>query len=183
MELSIPVLEPAQLRLRPFSLADGPDVERLAGAFEVADTTLNMPHPYPEGAAAQWIAGHPEQAQRGDGLTWAITDRASGTLYGAIGLTIRAAHQHAELGYWMGHPYWGRGHTSAAAAAVLAHAFTALNLNRIFAQHFARNPASGRVMQKIGMRYEGCRRQHFLKGERFEDVLGYAILREEWAAR
>jgi [ribosomal protein S5]-alanine N-acetyltransferase len=66
---------------------------------------------------------------------------------------------------------------------VLTHGFSALGLNRIYARHFARNPASGRVMPKIGMRHEGVQRQHLRKGERFEDVVGYAMLRAEWAAR
>jgi [ribosomal protein S5]-alanine N-acetyltransferase len=183
MNLSIPTLTTARLQLRPFTLADAPSVERLAGAFAIADTTLNIPHPYPEGAGAQWIATHAEAAQRGGGLTWAITARAGTELYGAISLMPVPHHQRSELGYWMGQPYWGHGYTSEAAAAVLAHGFTTLALNRIHAYHFARNPASGRVMQKIGMRHEGMLRQHVRKGEHFEDIVCYAILRTDWLAR
>lgn len=183
MQLTLPTIETARLYLRPFTLADAPEVERLAGAFAVADTTLNIPHPYPEGIAVQWITRHPEDVQRGDVLTWAISARLNGTLYGAIGLHINATHQHGEVGYWVGQPYWGHGYASEAATAVLGHGFSVLGLNRIYARHFARNPASGRVMQKIGLRHEGVQRQHLRKGERFEDIVGYAMLREEWVAR
>jgi ribosomal-protein-alanine N-acetyltransferase len=55
-----------------------------------------------------------------------------------------------------------------------------LELNRIFAHHFTRNPASGRVMQKLGMKHEGCLRQHFEKWDAFEDMEIYGILKSEW---
>ncbi|GAB4450438.1 MAG: hypothetical protein OHK0015_55710 [Chloroflexi bacterium OHK40] len=178
----IPVLETDRLRLRPLELADAPAVQRLAGHPAIADTTLNIPHPYPDGLAEQWIAGRAEVARGGSGVTWAIADRATAELYGAISLAITWQHVHAELGYWLGVPYWGRGYTTEAAAAVIAYAFSALGLNRVVARHLPRNPASGRVMQKNGMRYEGVQRQHIRKGDRFEDLVCYGVLREEWAA-
>ncbi|PDW05128.1 GNAT family N-acetyltransferase [Candidatus Viridilinea mediisalina] len=179
--MHIPTLDSVRLRLRAFNLSDGTAVERLAGDFAIADTTLTIPHPYPEGAAATWIATHSEWAQCGKRWEWAITERNTGELLGAIGLSQERQHQRGELGYWMGQPFWNQGYTSEAAAAVLRHAFTTLGFNRIFAHHFARNPASGRVMQKIGMRLEGCQRQHIRNRDRFEDLVHYAILREEWS--
>lgn len=178
----IPILETARLRLRPLTLADAPAVQRLASAPAIADTTLHIPHPYPDGLAEQWIAGRAEVARSGAAVTWAIADRASDELYGAISISISQQHQHAEMGYWAGVPFWGRGYTSEAARMVLVHSFSTLGLNRVFAHHFARNPASGRVMQKIGMRHEGYLRQHVRKGEQFEDLVLYAILRQEWEA-
>lgn len=177
----IPVMETARLRLRPLTLADAPTVQRLASAPEIADTTLNIPHPYPDGLAEQWIAGRAEAAREG-GITWAIADRTSDELYGAISVAVSQQHRHAEMGYWAGVPFWGRGYTTEAARAALVHSFSTLGLHRVFAHHFARNPASGRVMQKIGMRHEGSLRQHVRKGEQFEDLVLYAILRHEWEA-
>lgn len=179
---AIPTLETRRLRLRSLTRADAPAVQRLAGAPEVADTTLNIPHPYADGLAEQWIAGRAEVARSGAGLTWAIVDRSSDALFGAISLIIAQPHQHAELGYWIGLPFWGCGYITEAATAVLGHGFGALGLHRIHAHHFARNPASGRVMQKIGMVREGCLRQHIRKGDRFEDIVCYGILRQEWEA-
>jgi [ribosomal protein S5]-alanine N-acetyltransferase len=175
-----PVLHTARLTLRPFVLADGPDVQRLAGAREIADTTLLIPHPYPDGAAEQWIATHPERFAAGKVVTYAITLTASGELCGATGLGINREHQHAELGYWIGVPYWNQGYTTEAAAALLNYGFSELNLHRIFSLHFARNPASGRVMQKIGMRYEGTLLQHWLVRQRYEDLVHYGLLRSDW---
>jgi len=178
----IALRETLRLRLRPLTLADAPAIQRLAGVPEVTDTTLNIPFPYPDGLAEQWIAGHAEAAHNGTSLTWAITDRTSDGLYGAISLVIRSQHQHAELGYWMGVPFWGCGYTTEAASDVLAYGFSSLDLHRIFARYVVRNPASGRVMQKIGMSHEGWQRQHIRKGERFEDIVNYGILRHEWEA-
>jgi [ribosomal protein S5]-alanine N-acetyltransferase len=84
------------------------------------------------------------------------------------------------MGYWIGVPYWGRGYCTEAAGALLAHAFGPLGLHRVHATHLTRNPASGRVMQKLGMRHEGRMREHFLKWGVFEDVERYGILDREW---
>ncbi len=142
--------------------------------------TLRIPHPYSDGLAEQWIRTHPETFANGDGATWALTLRDTSELIGAIGLEIDRQNAHAEMGYWLGVPYWNQGYTTEAAAAVLEYGFTVLDLHRIHASHFTRNPASGRVMQKIGMQYEGCRREHVRKGDGWEDIAVYGILRHEW---
>ena len=64
--------------------------------------------------------------------------------------------------------------------SVVRHGFESLGLNRIFAYHMSRNPASGRVLEKNGFKQEGLRRQRVRKWGRFEDVLLWAILRQEW---
>ncbi len=178
--LAQPELTTTRLILRPFTLCDAPDVQRLAGAFAVADTTGNIPHPYPDGAAEHWIATHQPQYEAGTSAIFAITLRMSGQLIGAIGLSINRHHDSAELGYWLGTPYWGQGYCTEAGRVVLANGFGTLALNRIHACHLPRNPASGRVMEKLGMRYEGIARQSVKKDGRYEDRVNYGILREEW---
>lgn len=175
-----PTLETPRLILRPFAPGDAPEVERLAGDRDIASTTINIPHPYPDGAAEQWIAGHQDAYARGEMATFAIVARESGRLVGAIGLVIAAQHARAELGYWVGRPYWNRGYCTEAAREILRFAFQDLGLNRVQAAHFTRNPASGRVMQKLGMLREGTMRELFRKRDGFEDADGYAILRREW---
>ena len=175
-----PVLTTPRLVLRPFVFDDALGVQLLAGAREVADTTLHIPHPYPAGAAAQWIATHPITWEAGTGVTYAITDALSGVLMGAVGLTITPAHARGELGYWLGVPYWRRGYCTEAATAVVDFGFTRLGLHRIQARYLTRNPPSGRVMQKLGMRSEGVHRHAVRKDDRFEDLEIYAILADEW---
>ena len=174
-----PSLQTERLLLRPFVLADAADVQRLAGEREIAAFTTNIPHPYEDGVAEQWIGTHQEAFEQGRAAHWAIVLRDRGLLIGAIGLSIQREHARAEMGYWIGRPYWGRGYCTEAARAVLRYGFTVLGLNRIYAAHMRSNPASGRVMQKIGMRYEGRLRQHVLKWGVFEDLEVYSILKGE----
>jgi [ribosomal protein S5]-alanine N-acetyltransferase len=175
-----PSLTTARLRLRSFELSDGPAVERLAGAYEVALNTLLIPHPYPEGAGAEWIATHAASRTRGS-LNYALVLREGGALAGAIGLSVDERSDSGEIGYWVGVEHWGKGYCSEAGRALLAYAFGELGLNRVHAHHFARNPASGRVMQKLGMRYEGTLRQHIKKWGEYQDLPCYGILRAEWS--
>jgi RimJ/RimL family protein N-acetyltransferase len=173
-----PTLATERLILRPFRLDDASEVQRLAGAAQVADTALNIPHPYLDGMAEAWIATHESAFDRGDLVVFAIA-LAAGPLVGAISLRLEPDHGRAELGYWVGVPYWGRGYATEAGRAVIGYGFDVLGLNRIHAAHLVRNPASGRVMVKLGMLREGTHRQHVRKDGRFEDLDRWAILRTD----
>lgn len=167
-----PVIEARHLRLRPFVAADAPEVQRLAGDRRVAETTLAIPHPYPDGAAEAWIATHPVGWLAGCEITYAIERRRGAALVGAVALlNVSAAHAHAELGYWIGHEHWGQGHATEAARALLDFAENELGLTRFAGRCLARNPASARVMQKAGLRPEGCLVRHLDIGGVYEDVL------------
>lgn len=179
--MPLPTLESERLILRPFSLDDVDRVAELAGASVVADATLHVPHPYHPDNARSWISTHAENADRGTNFELAITLR-DGTLIGAMSIRPNKRDSRGEIGYWIGVAYWGQGYATEAGRAVLRFGFETLKLNRIYAMHFARNPASGRVMQKLGMTHEGCQRQHVRKGDRYEDAVLYGILREEWKA-
>ncbi len=170
-----------RLLLRAYTLADAPALKRLINSREVALNTLRIPYPYPDGEAERWISTHDEAHKRGD-YAFAVTLREGGELIGTIGLHTKLDHDHAELGYWIGVPYWGRGYATEAAAAVVRFGFETLPLNRIYAMHFARNPASGRVLQKIGMRHEGTLRQHLKKWDEYVDLECYGILRADYKA-
>src|SRR6266704_4152010 len=84
-----PTLITERLTLRPFIPDDVFDVERLAGMREIADTTLNIPHPYPHGGAASWIRLHGPAWKNGTSATFAIVGRKTGALVGAISLMIK----------------------------------------------------------------------------------------------
>jgi ribosomal-protein-alanine N-acetyltransferase len=174
-----PLLTTERLLLRPFQMDDAAAVQHLAGGWEVADTTLRIPHPYPDGAAEAWIAPHAYGFASGRLAVYAVTDREGDRLMGAIGLEIQPEHALAELGYWLGVSFWGRGYATEAACALLRFGFGTLRLNRIQGRHFVRNPASGHVLRKVGMRHEGMLRQALRKWDRFEDVELYARLADD----
>jgi RimJ/RimL family protein N-acetyltransferase len=181
----LPQIDTERLLLRPFRREDAPRVQLLAGDRDVAATTLNIPHPYEDGMADSWIRTHPESFAKRESATFAVTLKPGvdePALIGAMGLTLAMPHTRGELGYWIGKPYWGQGFCTEAARAVLTFGFESLNLGRIFARYMDNNPASGRVMEKIGMQYEGCLRQHVNKWGQLVDIILYGILRPEYLA-
>ena len=173
---TIPTLETARLKLRPYGEADIAELVPLIGTREVAATTLRIPHPYTEQDARDFLVLLQEP-----GRIWlAITLRNDGRQIGGIGLYTEKQHQHAELGYWLGVPYWGKGYATEAAREMLRYGFENLQLHRIFASHFKHNPASGRILRKLGMRYEGTQREHLRKWDQFVDSELYGMLRRDW---
>lgn len=179
---SQPTLMTERLLLRPFQLEDAPDVQRLAGAIEIAEMIPHIPHPYEDGVAESWIRDQRKGYAQGDIANFAITLRNDGRLIGSLGLRIESSNERASLGYWVGVPYWGHGYCTEAARVIVRYGFENLDLHRIYGAHFARNPASGRVMQKLGMMREGYLRQHVKRWERFEDVVYYGLLQSEYEA-
>jgi RimJ/RimL family protein N-acetyltransferase len=174
-----PTIVTQRLRLRPFIQSDAGDVTRLAGDKRVAATTLNLPHPYPEVLANQWIASHEENFISRRSLVLAICLRSDGQLIGAVGLTIKLDLDNAELGYWISAEFWNSGYATEAAYAITTYGFERLHLHKIYAHHFAGNDSSGRVMQKIGMKEEGYLRQHVKHHGHYEDLHQYGFLKTE----
>jgi RimJ/RimL family protein N-acetyltransferase len=169
--------------LRPFAPEDAPELQRLAGLRDVADTMISIPHPYPDGEAARSIARYAGELCEGRAAHFAITLRAGGQIIGAIELRdIDLEHSQAELSLWIAPPWWNQGYATEAVGAMLQFGFEQVGVNRIYAYHMTRNPASGRVLAKAGFRREGLLRQRVRKWGVFEDVVTLAILRQDWDA-
>ena len=175
-----PTLHTDRLILRSLMLEDAQDIQRLAGAREVASTLSNMPHPYEDGMAEEWIHSSCEKFEKDEAVTFAITLKTDSSFIGGIDIRPEQKNENGELGYWIGKPYWGNGYATEAAKAVVTHGFEALKLNRIYAYYVRRNLASERVLEKIGMRYEGCQRQHIKKWNNFEDRMACGMLKADY---
>ena len=175
-----PTLRTARLLLRAFRIEDAATVNDLLVDKEIAANTEPIPFPYTIEMAQEWIKPQAKTWQEGRGAVFAIClpdQSEQGTVIGVVGLEIDSSHERAELGYWVGKERWGKGYCTEAAAAVVEFGFEQLGLNRVFAYHLVRNPASGRVMQKLGMTQEGVLKQHAKKWGKFEDVSLFGILR------
>jgi RimJ/RimL family protein N-acetyltransferase len=181
MLADFPRLTTPRLLLRAFVEADTPSLIALAGNYEVAKNTLNIPHPYTAADAQQWLHLTRQGFEQQRTYAFALELRATGKFIGGIGLTLEPRCHRAEAGYWLGQPYWGQGLATEALAALLRFGFGELKLNKIHATHHADNPASGRVMLKNGMVKEGELAQHARRDGRYHDLWQYRLTFQEYA--
>ena len=161
--------------VRPFALDDA---EGMALNANNRAVWLNLrdlfPHPYRREDAERYIELVQRQSQP---TSFAIA--VDGSAVGGISLRPGEDVERisAELGYWLGEPYWGRGITTAAVKAVTAYAFTTLDLVRVFAVPFANNRASARVLEKAGYLHEGRLRSSAIKNGQVLDQDLFARIR------
>lgn len=171
-------LKTARLTLRPFTLEDAAILTRLAGDQRVSEMTANIPHPYPEGLAAEWIAAREAKWQSGRSAYFAITLNETGEFIGGIGLTESENPEQpyqTELGYWIGVPYWGNGYATEAANCMVEFGFAQLKPARIVARRLSRNPASGKVLMNCGFKHLNTTDGSC--GNKFEALDYYEILK------
>ena len=170
-----PTIKTEHLVLRPLVQSDAPRIQLLAGDWKIVEMTENIPHPYEDGMAEQWIDTlHPAWESR-KSVTFGVCSVKQAELIGCCGLQISMPNKRASLGYWIGVDYWNKGFGTEAASAVVAFGFEELSLHRIQAQHLAKNPASGAVMRKIGMEHEATLVDYVMKSEQYENMELYAI--------
>lgn len=176
----LPTLTTARLVLRPLVAGDTARIAELAGDPAVAQRLDRVPTPFPIALAARWIARRNLRWRERRGLTLAITRAPDPGLIGTASLKVSTAHRHAELGYWVAAAAWGDGIATEAVAALIDWGFSALRLHRIHARVLADNPASQRVVAKLGLTIEGTRRGHYRRGDEYLDVIELGVVRTEW---
>ena len=177
----LPVLETRRLHLRPLRMQDAADMYRYSSDPEVSRHVLWEPHESIRHTRAVLRAAL-RQYRSGAPSSFAIERREDRRMIGTIGfMWINCEHRSGEVGYSLARDCWNQGYATEALEAVLHFGFDTLRLNRIEAQHEVDNPASGRVMEKCGMRCEGTLRQRVFNKGRYSDVRLYAALREEFA--
>jgi len=175
----IPVLETERLRLRPFTLDDEAAVFALASDPEIARFVRFEAHTTPADTRA-FLELAFERYQRGDPFAWAIVRRADDRLIGSCGFVNQAPERHAaEIGYWLSKAYWGKGYAVEAARALVRFGFEQMGLERVEAKCFVQNRAGQRVIEKLGMKYEGTDRGEMIKGE-YPELRLYAVARQDW---
>ena len=177
----LPCLRTERLVLTPLAEHHLERFLAVAGSRVIADTTISVPHPLTEEAARAWVCWAVAESRDGRAAHFAVAippDDETLVGYAAI-KDIDREHSEAELSFWLDESYGGQGYATEAAAAVVTYGFDALELNRIEAYHMVRNPASGRVLAKLGFHQEGCLRQRVRKWGSYEDVLLWSRLRQD----
>jgi RimJ/RimL family protein N-acetyltransferase len=166
------------IRLRPIAFEHIPDIQALASDEAIARFTA-IPHPYPVNGARAFV----EQAQRlrarGLCATFAVCEvaRCVGVVTLARDATVP---ERAELGYWIGRPFWGRGLATAAVGQILAHGFGRMRLAVVFARCFTENRASARVLETRGFRFVGLEVTRVAGGRSRQPVGRYELTVEAW---
>lgn len=173
------VLHTDRLVLRRFCETDAADIFAWAGNPEVTRYVSYQTHRSiadSEKILQFWLDGY----KREDNYNWAITFDGQ-KVVGQISVTEHDGVWDAGMGWQLDKPYWNRGYMTEAARAVFEYLFCEVGFHRIYSGHDTRNPASGKVMQKLGMAPEGIARQHYYKsGFGTGDAQKYGILKEEW---
>lgn len=148
-----PRIETERLVLRLPEMSDAEDLSRYAGDIDIARMTARIPSPYPLIAAEIWIL-QTRAAWRPAGDT-SFTVEHEGRLIGGGGVFKRSARSDWEIGYWIAKPFWGQGFGTEIGAALMGYARQQLGAETIVAGHYADNPASGRILEKLGFAYTG----------------------------
>ncbi len=180
--MNLPRLETERLVLRAPSEADIPAMPAVFSDRDIAAFTRSIPYPYTEADAAEAIARFERLRAAGDALTLLIDLSETSTLIGSIGFLNIKGRDEAEFGYVVGRPWWGRGYATEACSALLAYGFATLGFAELCAHAMTRNPASSRVLEKIGMRSVGVLPNQCEKDGEFFDAEGFTLTRDEWAA-
>jgi [ribosomal protein S5]-alanine N-acetyltransferase len=176
-----PVLNTLRLHLRPPGSSDKRDIQKHAGAREIADTMISLPHPYTAGEAERYLTRMQYEQEAGKAVIFIIEKKAGKQFCGIIEVRdIDHEHSQGELSFWLVRKSWGQGYMSEVVQAVVRYVFEVVGLNRLYAFHMLRNPATGRVLEKNGFMKEGVLRQRVQKWGQFEDVALWAILKQDW---
>ena len=180
---NLPALESNRLLLRRLCMRDAPDIFDYSRDPEVARHVLWSAHASVS-ESRSYIRYMLRRYRLGEPSSWGIVLKSENRVVGTVGfMWIQEENASAEVGYSLGRAYWNQGIMTEALRMVVDFGFRQLRLNRIEAQHEVDNPASGAVMRKAGMTYEGTLRQRLCNKGRFVDVNLYAILRDEYAAK
>jgi ribosomal-protein-alanine N-acetyltransferase len=176
-----PILETPRLRLRPFEESDVDALFAVARNPNVTRFTLWDAHRTPDDARAFLrdcaLASYLERLPD----PYALVLKEGDALIGAAGARWASQKDRCmEFGYWLAEPFWGRGLAVEAGRALLNHLFASYDVERIQAHFMEGNTASGRVLEKLGLTFEGVHRRGLFHRGRFWDLHWYAVLRDEW---
>lgn len=145
--------ETARLLLRPLEAGDASSLTALLSDYDVVKNLSRSPYPYCESDAREFLDRIAASRASGEGFTFAIVRKTGGVLMGVFGLDLKMGR--FELGYWLGKSFWGCGYATEAARKVLSFAFRELKVLEVAAGWFYDNPASGRVLEKLGFTLTG----------------------------
>ena len=179
----MPTLRTDRLTLRPMQVSDARDMYAYARREDVTAYLLWSPHPS-ESYTVEYLRYIRGRYALGEFYDWAVVENDGGRMIGTCGFTrFDFPHNAGELGYVLNPAYHGKGYGTEAAERVLRFGFETLRLHRIEAKFMQGNEASRHVMEKLGMRFEGYRRDGMLVKGSYRTIGICAMLEQEYAGR
>lgn len=170
-----------RLMIREYHLSDVNEYMRVTSQPQIYVTTAGIPKNYTRSYARASIKYMIKNRKEFSALEYGIFLKASGQYIGNVGLiNIHTLYNRADISYYIDHSFWGMGLATEAAREMLKLGFEEYGFNRIGGICMTCNPASRKVMEKIGMKYEGCDRQAMLKDGIYYDLDRLSILAEEY---
>lgn len=171
------VIRSKKFILRPFRGGDEESLIKNINNKIIARNTLTIPHPYKMKNARRWINRNLKLDKKKNKHEINFVIEIDGEVAGEIGLNKIIEGHMAEIGYWLGKKYWGKGIMTAAAKLVTKYGFEKLGLRRIYAFVFPFNKSSAIVLEKAGFKYEGKLKKHAKKGNKFLNDFLYAKIK------
>ncbi len=179
--MQLPTIEGNLVNIRRLRRSDVNSIQRNINNRQVSRYLEGVPYPYTNKHAHRWVNSSHRLAKTGTCYFFGIEDRGSGSIVGGVGLnTVNLSDCNAEIGYWLGKRFWGRGFTTEAVRHIVVFSFDTLRLFRVYAFVNEPNRASIRVLEKLGFTHEVTWRQAELIGGRWLDLLCFGLLRDEF---
>lgn len=164
--------------IRKWKIEDAKELAELLNNPKILDNLRDgLPYPYTRKDAEEYISS---MLSADEETTFAFAITADGRVVGSIGI-FRCDNIHfrtAEMGYYIGEPYWGRGMGTGAVRQACDYVFSNTDIIRIFAEPFSHNTASCRVLKKAGFAFEGLLRSNAVKNGRVIDMKMYSLIKE-----
>ena len=166
------------INIRPWKEGDENSLVKYANNVNISRNLRELfPHPYTLRDARTWIAFNKDMLPA---LNMAVI--LSDQVIGAIGIALKEDiyRKNAEIGYWIGEPFWGRGYATAAVRLMVDHTFLNYDVTRIYASMFEHNIASRKVLEKAGFRHEATFKKALFKNGRYADEIIMSLLKEDY---
>lgn len=174
-------LEGKRVLLRPLEEKDAKSLQENINDPDIYKYTLTIPHPYEMSHAEWWINHTQERIKEKKAYELGIELKETGNIIGGMGIChIDPAHDSAEVGYWLGKKYWGKGITTEALDLLMNFAFNELKLHRLHANTFIDNIGSQKVLEKSGFAKEGRRKEAIKKDGKYYDDFLFGIVADAY---
>ena len=168
------MIKTKRFTLRPYKMSDAKEIAPLLNNWNVTKNLSNLPFPYETVHAQEYIRKISTEMKKKDIKNFVLVIVIDGKVSGAVGIHHIEAGHKAEMGYWLAENHWGQGIMPEVVKEFMALVFPKFKLRRIFARAYAHNKSSMRVMEKVGMQFEGIERKGALKSGKFIDTYVYA---------